>query len=224
MSKNLKKTVTFTRDNRIKVKGETFTFSGDNHVKITNNAIAKDFSPEDLKIIIEENQKCDQLPYLSISAYHFDNCVFQLGVDLYNELWNKIKQTSECKEKLKLFGQILHIVQDFYSHSNWVELNLNHQTIPVWDLKMASLPYEILSGTWEYSHPHHSRYDTLVTFATHWQINKDMMDKLLSPTACRIVTGGYHKERTLFDLAMEVATHASEEELKKFKLLNNEIK
>ena len=43
-------------------------------------------------------------------------------------------------------------MQDFYSHSNWVELHQHLAPIPVWDVNVASLPAGVLSGTYPSSH------------------------------------------------------------------------
>ena len=62
------------------------------------------------------------------SKYHFDNCRFSESTKTINDAYElAVKQlnpngsypTSDAQET---FGNLLHTVQDFYSHSNWVEL------------------------------------------------------------------------------------------------------
>ena len=57
------------------------------------------------------------------SAFHFDGCDFLGSTNHINELYKKISAEDLTKPQARIdFGQILHTVQDFYSHSNWIEL------------------------------------------------------------------------------------------------------
>jgi hypothetical protein len=75
----------------------------------------------------------------AISArQHFDNCKFRDGTKLINEYYNQILKTPP--EKLPFdkdvrikFGRILHAAQDFYSHTNWVELGFQPLVDPMKD-------------------------------------------------------------------------------------------
>ena len=88
-------------------------------------------------IAVDFNQKEKRL--------HFDNSTFSAGVELINELWSRIEAGVACMTN---FGRLTHTVQDFYSHSNWVELHQHLAPIPVWDLNVESLPAAVLSGTY----------------------------------------------------------------------------
>jgi hypothetical protein len=59
------------------------------------------------------------------ATQHFDNCRFQDGTLLINSLYNDMLKTRPGgwgKEEQILFARILHAAQDFYAHTNWVEL------------------------------------------------------------------------------------------------------
>jgi hypothetical protein len=59
--------------------------------------------------------------------WHFDNCLFQQATQTINNSYG-IALTAldpsdpDLDAALTAFGELLHPVQDFYSHSNWIEL------------------------------------------------------------------------------------------------------
>ncbi|HEX8178042.1 MAG TPA: hypothetical protein VF525_00725 [Pyrinomonadaceae bacterium] len=75
--------------------------------------------------IKEANAKTDLGPELANQAAHFDNEAFAEGQARLNDRFQHLvsdleaNQASEARKKL---GQALHAIQDFYSHSNWVEM------------------------------------------------------------------------------------------------------
>ena len=84
--------------------------------------------------IIKSNKSVDNPPKKnqvedSSPVAHFDNESFLGGIDRINSLESKILGALNVPEpngKLarELTGRALHTIQDFYSHSNWVELGM----------------------------------------------------------------------------------------------------
>lgn len=66
--------------------------------------------------------------YALSSDYHFDGCSFSTTIENINRLYGlTIRDLDPTYQLLPVrgidrFGQLLHPIQDFYSHSNWVEL------------------------------------------------------------------------------------------------------
>ncbi|XP_053298127.1 von Willebrand factor A domain-containing protein 7 [Pleuronectes platessa] len=77
-----------------------------------------------VKYVIFRNVRVD-LRHILNGSFHFDNEMFVQGRRIIAEGVQAVKASSKqdnfhsAREKL---GQILHPLQDFYSHSNWVEL------------------------------------------------------------------------------------------------------
>jgi len=64
-----------------------------------------------------------------IASYHFDNCNFLESTDRINQMYAEAvaaldpqNQNLMLDKAAEAFVQLLHIVQDFYAHSSWVEL------------------------------------------------------------------------------------------------------
>ncbi len=94
------------------------------HGKITETAIGDLISRECLNHIINENIAQDSGLAESEQTNHFDNNAI---CESYNVIKRRLSDLENSKDKrlqLKFFGQILHALQDFYSHSNYVEANL----------------------------------------------------------------------------------------------------
>lgn len=135
------------------------------------------------------------------SALHFDNCTFALGVERIDNLW-EIVEADPDGNRFTVFGSMLHTVQDFYAHSNWVELHEGVSPVPVWDLDLDALPAGIVSGTFELDFPKECGPDA----PTHEQLNKDSPNSL---EGAKTVQSGPNAGRTLFDLAFAAALQAS---------------
>ena len=135
------------------------------------------------------------------SALHFDNCTFDLGVQRIDDLWQLIQSDVEVNRYVT-FGTMIHTVQDFYAHSNWVELQVAQSPVPVWDLVLTSLPASIVSGTFFLDSPKECGPGA----PTHAQLNKDSPD---SEEGQKTVTSGPNQGKTLFDLAFAAALDAT---------------
>lgn len=61
------------------------------------------------------------------AEWHFDDCRFEESTENINELYDEAlvnlnPDDPDLEDAQDAFGQLLHPVQDFYAHSNWVEL------------------------------------------------------------------------------------------------------
>lgn len=135
------------------------------------------------------------------STLHFDNCTFALGAKRIADLWGLIESPFEVNKYVS-FGTMIHTVQDFYAHSNWVELHEDVSPIPVWDLDPSSLPAAIVSGTFFLDVPKLCAAGA----PTHAQLNKDSPG---SPEGSKVVGGGPNQGQSLFDLAYASALQAT---------------
>ena len=77
----------------------------------------------------DANSKVDTGSEGKVAAAHFDEEQFQLGQNRLNEIiLMMIKDIQSCRFQSAriLAGRMLHTLQDFYSHSNWVEMGRNN--------------------------------------------------------------------------------------------------
>jgi hypothetical protein len=170
------------------------------HASLLLRAAPKEFSRSALifrviraNIAVDLNQKDKHL--------HFDDSEFSDGVARISELWSRIEAGIACMTN---FGSLTHSVQDFYSHSNWIELHQHLTPIPLWDLTVASLPAAVQSGTYpSSSHGGAGR-------ATHAELNKDCPFAWFSPSGARVVALGPNRGKTLFELGYDAALTATE--------------
>ena len=149
------------------------------------------------------------------SQRHFDNCAMAEGAAYVGQQWNSIEAAANRRSDaaLEALGRLLHTVQDFYAHSNWIEIQLAAappaDPIPVWDLRVESLPPGVVSGVWAIGVP--KRCGSVAP--SHDDLNKD------SPTSSegkRLVPSGPHQGQSLFQLAREAAVRASREQLARY--------
>ena len=187
-------------------------FSVSRHVEITN-AGAKRF-------VNSQGLSCDDVLRIGLansaqdlkqgdSHRHFDNCVFQDSVNYISAEWDVVKTSPRANEALAIFGRLLHTVQDFYSHTNWIELHQTTKPVPLWNFKVASLPPGIVSGTWDLGGPKNCPPGA----PSHSDLNKDSPD---STAGSKLVMSGPNQGRTLHDLARDAATRATEKQFERF--------
>jgi hypothetical protein len=172
------------------------------HAELTEEANNGALDQEQLGYVVAANIAQDL--YQTQSQVHFDNCDFPGGVTHIEGLWNAIYETGDKYSSVALtaFGALLHTTQDFYAHSNWIELHEQQAPIPVWDQKVANLPAKIVSGTWLLGFPKLCGPNA----PTHSALNKD------SPTStegAKIVGSGPNQGKSLFDLAYATALAAT---------------
>lgn len=125
----------------------TFMFpSGPVHQEITTAALVNDplikVSKKSLKVIDDActSQDAVSSPGFTDPSHHFCNCKITQGQNYIESCYREIdkhlggvdKSESEWKSVLEQFGLMLHAAQDFYAHSNYIELKLaaNESLLP----------------------------------------------------------------------------------------------
>jgi hypothetical protein len=100
------------------------------HESITRRALSKRFSPRALEEIIAANLKQDNLRgQIGHDEYHFDNNAFEKSyafIEKQRELTVTALQNDNQPSAWAAFGRLIHTAQDFYAHSNYVDLWLAH--------------------------------------------------------------------------------------------------
>ena len=178
------------------------------HALITQGAAATILTKDEIQVVVNANLTQDLRQVES--RIHFDNCAFKEGSLYIEKQWEMIDSDGDRRSSssLSLFGRLLHTVQDFYAHSNWVEIHLNEALIPLWDLQVKSLPAGIMSGTWVIGEPKKCSPGT----PDHDELNKDEPS---SKAGSKIVDRGPHQGKTLYELAEEVAIRATRQQLER---------
>jgi hypothetical protein len=145
------------------------------------------------------------------SGVHCDNCAFAEGAARVANCWRAISAEKDrfSARSLRAFGGLLHTTQDFYAHSNWVELHKARSPVLLWDQGISSLPAGILSGTILQEEPKHCAPGT----PDHNLVNKDAD---FSPQGRKIVSEGPNKGKSFFELAFEAAVEASVLQVERF--------
>ena len=96
------------------------------HKEITLRAIGKIFSARSLDAIIAANTHQDILPsQFGHDEFHFDNNDFDGSRAYIEEQRSLIKPALDQGKALpawKAFGRLIHTAQDFYAHTNYVDL------------------------------------------------------------------------------------------------------
>jgi hypothetical protein len=101
------------------------------HKSITRKALGERFSPRALKAILAANLKQDDLltGQIGHDEYHYDNNAIAES-DRYLEeqrmLTLSALQDDDPPTAWAAFGRLVHTAQDFYAHSNYVDLWLSH--------------------------------------------------------------------------------------------------
>lgn len=101
------------------------------HKSITRKALGERFSPRALEAILTANLKQDDLltGQIGHDEYHYDNNAIAES-DRYLEeqrmLTLSALQDDDPPTAWAAFGRLVHTAQDFYAHSNYVDLWLSH--------------------------------------------------------------------------------------------------
>ncbi|MEX3973830.1 HET-C-related protein [Paraburkholderia caribensis] len=116
------------------------------------------------------------------SSAHFDNCAFGASLDYVDTLLAEVDSAVKSGNRdaaLKAVGQTLHAIQDFYAHSNYIELSAqdtpafaNVPVLRIWESsgRDAVLGMKALrSGLWGPSNPKFCPAGS----KTHSQLAKD---------------------------------------------------
>lgn len=96
------------------------------HIEITRLAVGEYFSPNALEKITAANFHQDRpLGLIGHDEYHFDGNAFEKSyayVEKQRRLILSALKTNQTPSAWSAFGRLTHAVQDFYSHSNYVDL------------------------------------------------------------------------------------------------------
>ncbi|UIE38402.1 Het-C domain-containing protein [Leptodesmis sichuanensis] len=181
-------------------------FSLDYHAAITSKAISGVLSNEQITFVVRANMSQDIRQFESY--VHFDNCAFAEGAKHIRDEWAKIEAEIDrlSDDALVAFGRLLHTTQDFYAHSNWIELHLDQAPIPLWDFQIDTLPPGIVSGTWSMGFPKKCGSGA----PSHDELNKDKPD---SPESQKIVGAGPNQGKNYFALAWDAALRESRKQV-----------
>src|ERR671920_1704184 len=88
-----------------------------------NDKILRFLKPDILHKINSGDEGADKIGEFGGREYHSTGCDFQGTTENINRLYDQIVSNIYDKDAMaKTFGLLLHPVQDFYAHSNWVEL------------------------------------------------------------------------------------------------------
>jgi len=107
------------------------------HADLTRAALSDHFSPDALEEIIAANLAQDALQNQlgSKDHFHFDNNKISESLAYIEELHGQIAglaaQSGHGSRQRAALGRLCHTVQDFYAHSNYVDLWLANQGHPV---------------------------------------------------------------------------------------------
>jgi heterokaryon incompatibility protein Het-C len=183
------------------------SFSLPTHIDLVSQACEGHFVTNAIAKISQGNLLQDANQFTS--NLHFDNCTFAEGAAYYAERWNVIESAGDPITALHTFGQILHSVQDFYAHSNWVELHVDHSPIPLWNFDESTLPNLIVSGTWSIGFPKKCGSGV----PSHEMLNKDNPD---TESGRITVQTGPNTGSSLFQLAYASALAHSKMEVRRF--------
>ncbi|CAF4131402.1 unnamed protein product [Rotaria magnacalcarata] len=103
---------------------------GDFHMIIARELEELDINPIFFRLAREEIALANimtDLIYDPVSYTHFDNEEFENGVKFVTMLSQAVQSSMarlEWTQARMVFGFMLHSMQDFYSHSNWIELGM----------------------------------------------------------------------------------------------------
>jgi hypothetical protein len=120
------------------------------HVEITHLALDNIFSQHALEDIIKANLYQDRLRgQIGHDEYHFDNNAFETSY-AYIEEQRALTISSLLAKDLpsawSAFGRLTHTAQDFYAHSNYIDMWLSRQSIDVTPFEVEPMDPELLQA------------------------------------------------------------------------------
>ena len=102
------------------------------HIEITSEALQTRVSAHALQIIISANLSQDNLDgQLRHPEFHFDNNGLAEGqayLDGQRDLLVEAMKAGQNRPARQAFGRLIHTAQDFYAHSNYVDLWLRRNS------------------------------------------------------------------------------------------------
>ncbi|HEY6074226.1 MAG TPA: hypothetical protein VIV15_12770 [Anaerolineales bacterium] len=119
------------------------------HVQLLQQALTGKVSPRALGDIISANLHQDSLRYqFGHDEFHFDNNAFAAGrayIESQRLLIQPALQAGEAAQARAAFGRLSHTAQDFYAHTNYVDLWLNAHSAGSASSAIDPLDSEILN-------------------------------------------------------------------------------
>lgn len=119
------------------------------HISITREALDEFFSKSALEVIIQANILQDNLSgQIGHPEFHYDDCAFTAGDTYILELRNVIPPAIKSGDRMtawQSFGKLTHASQDYYSHSNYINLwadqigNANKSSITAGEVLLPSI-------------------------------------------------------------------------------------
>jgi hypothetical protein len=101
------------------------------HAEMTRNALMGKFSDQALEAIIAANLRQDRLlGLIGHDEYHFDSNAFDQSYAYLEEqrtLTISSLEGDDIPTAWSAFGRLIHTAQDFYAHSNYIDLWLSCQ-------------------------------------------------------------------------------------------------
>ena len=92
------------------------------HSEINDKSLSF-LKPDILSKINSGDEGADKIGEFGHREYHSTGCDFQGTTQNINRLYDQVVSNIDDKDAMpKTFGLLLHPVQDFYAHSNWIEL------------------------------------------------------------------------------------------------------
>lgn len=95
------------------------------HREVLARALASRVSPQALAAITGANLRQDSLLGLLQPTLHFDNSAFDQGLAYIEACRAQAARAQNVAAGWAAFGRLSHAAQDFYSHSNYVQLWLD---------------------------------------------------------------------------------------------------
>ena len=99
------------------------------HREILQKALGERVSPRALEAITAANLNQDSLAGLLRPEFHFDDSQFDQSLAYVEECRAAGGRAVDPAEAWAAFGRLTHSVQDFYAHSNYVQLWADLQTL-----------------------------------------------------------------------------------------------
>jgi hypothetical protein len=122
MSKTILKTLAVL----LAAKGSCQAFGGKYHEQITRQALKGLLRPSEIKTVVAADLDVDEQETWGVPEAHFDSESFSKGsarLRRKRQAALEMLAAGDRRGALLLLGQALHAIQDFFSHSNFVENN-----------------------------------------------------------------------------------------------------